>query len=256
MLKQIQTEFQDYLIHHDLQILPQIAADERFSASKRLKVYFDAYRIRLKEILKLDFPKTATLLGDEAFDTAFEQYLYQYPSQHFSVRYFGQFFSEFLNNHKPFSDHNVFSQMALFEWSISYTIDAKDGELVTQKMLSQLAPEIWADLHFYFHPSVTSQVFTWDIPQLWQDIENEQPPRQPIAQPQPTRWLLWRKGLRSLFQSCTIAQERMVLAVLAGKSFADICEDLMDILPEEDIPITAAQTLFKWVNEDMIAKIA
>ncbi len=254
-LKELQSQFQNYLMNGSTLVLPEIVNDKKLSAEKRLKVYFDAYRIRLMEILKLDYPKTHTLLGDDGFEEAFHQYLSQYPSEHFSVRYFGQHFSRFLAQTKPFSESLVFSEMAHFEWAVSYTTDAKDCMIVTPASLSAIPLENWPDLQFQFHPSVINHAFHWDTPQLWQDIENEKPPRQPIAQPVPIRWLFWRKGLKSLFQSCSPAEDKMVLAVLDGKPFGEICECLMDILPEEEIPMFAAQTLYKWVHEEMISQV-
>ncbi len=47
----------------------------------------------------------------------------------------------------------------------------------------------------------------------------------------------------------------MFSAVLANKSFGQICEDLIDVIPEEAIPMTVAQTLFKWIDEEMICEM-
>ncbi len=254
VLKSVQDDFQRYLTKGDSSIRPEIVDDARLGANKRLRIYFDAYRIRLNEILKLDFPKTHTLLGDDAMDEAFSLYLENYPSTHFSVRYFGRHFSQFLASTKPYADFPVFAEMALFEWSVSHTLDAKDASIVTQEALTQVDPEQWADLVFSFHPSVMSQLFYWDVPQLWQDIEQEKEPRQPKRQETPVRWVFWRKGLRSLFQSCTQTENIMFQGVLEKKSFAEICEDLIDIVPEDAIPMSVAQTLFKWISDEMIAK--
>lgn len=255
-LKTLQDEFQDYLISGNNKVLPSIAPDERVSSVRRLQIYFDAYRIRLNEILKLDFPKTHTLMGDHAMDEAFERYLSLYPSTHFSVRYFGQYFATFLKNEKPYSDVPVLAEMALFEWSLSHTLDAKDASIVTQQDLGKISPQDWADLQFNFHPSVTSDVFAWDTPQLWQDIDLEREPRDPKIQPAPLRWVFWRKGLRTLFQSCTATENIMFEAVLANQSFAQMCEALMDTLPQDSIPMTVAQTLFKWISEEMISQMS
>ncbi len=255
-LAKLQSEFQHYLMQSNIQsILPCIAPDTRFSAPNRLKVYHDAYRFRLLEILQLDFPKTHMLLGDEKFETAFFQYLSKHPSQHFSVRYFGQHFTEFLSLTAPFSEQPVLAEMALFEWSIAFTIDAGDALITHKDRLLAISPELWPELHFTLHTSVLSHYFHWDTPQLWQHIENEQPPRSPVKLSEPVRWIFWRKGIRSYFQSCNLAEDKMFIALLNGCDFGEMCESLLDILPEEEIPPIAAQTLFKWINEEMISEI-
>jgi len=254
-LQQLQSQFQDYLLSGESEkALAFTLPDQRFSADRRLKVYYDAYRLRLLEILTNDFSKTHTLLGDENFEKAFFAYLEKHPSHTFSVRYFGKDFSYFLINTLPFKNYPVFSEMAQFEWAIYYTMDALDAPVVTQASLSELPPEKWADLVITFHPSLISHVFAWDTPQLWQDIESEKDPRTPELQAVPTRWLFWRKGIRSFFQSCPPVEEKIFLSLQAGESFSKTCEILLEVLPEEEIPPAVATTLFKWVKEEMVSR--
>lgn len=257
-LKPLQAFFQNYLIAGDsTPLMGNIVDDQRFSAQKRLKIYFDAYRIRLRDILKTDFPKTHTLLGDEAFENACALYLTQYPSEHFSVRYFGQHFHQFLKEEPAYKDLGVLAEMAQFEWLISHTTDAPDlndpnARILSPQMLAQVPPEDWADLTFSFHPSLISAYFEWDTPKLWQHIEADAPPRAPLKMDAPQRWLFWRKEIKSLFQSCTGAEDILFQSLNSGKSFAESCEDLMYTLSANEIPLVAAQTLYKWVNEGMV----
>lgn len=255
-LKNLQENFQTFLMQSNIKnILPEIMPDERFSAQNRLKVYHDAYRIRLFEILKIDFPKTYTLMGDADFEHAFIGYLEQFPSHHFSVRYFGQHFKDFLANTAPFNQHSLLCEMATFEWLLGSTFDAPDGPLLQADTLSAISPENWPILRFNLHPSVVSSYFEWDTPQLWQVIDAEQPERPPVKQPQRVRWLLWRRGLKSYFLSCTAPEDLMFQSLQKGLDFADSCESLLEILPEEQVPQIAAQTLYKWVHEGLISKI-
>lgn len=247
----LQTRFQDYLMNECADMLQHVAEDSHFSAEKRLKVYFDAYRIRLMEILKLDFEKTHTLMGDEQFDNAFYGYLKTHPSHHFSVRYFGQYFPQYLNETAPFKSIEVFSEMAYFEWSLSYTLDAPDAPALSHDTLTKTLPDAWPTLRFDFHPSVISHRFEWDTPALWLLIDKEEPPRGPIKQPIPLRWIFWRRGLRSYFQSCNEYEDRIFEAIENAQDFSEICESLLDILPEEEVPMIVAQTLNKWVQEEL-----
>lgn len=177
-LHQVQNLFQCYLTEDALEgILPEITDDARLGARKRLGVYFDAYRLRLLDIMKIDFEKTYTLLGDHGFEEAFFGYLKGHPSTHFSVRYFGQHFADFLAKTAPFSEHPVVSEMATFEWLVSHTLDAADAPVLTQEDLSVVSPQDWPFLTFALHPSVISTCFHYDTPALWQDIDAEKDPR-------------------------------------------------------------------------------
>jgi len=251
-LNEIQNNFQNYLTHNQINpILPQIAPDSRFDANKRLKVYFDSYRIRLMEILKLDFPKTHTLLGDESFEIASLKYLEKYPSHHFSVRYFGQYFRQFLAEEPPFKDCSAFAEMAQFEWNLAYTVDAKDAPIITQDQLKSITPEQWPNIIFQFHPSVISDVFQWDTAKMWQLIDSEAEPKPPEKSDKAIRWLFWRKGVRSYFLSCN-EQENIIFNALQSKeTFTQVCENLFDQVDEQSIPNIVATTLMKWMNEQM-----
>ena len=85
----IQASFQDYLLTGDLSIMSAIVSDIR-DAKQRLEVYFNAYRIRLIDVLKADYPKLRLYMGDEEFEKLSLAYLKAFPSEHFSVRYLGQ----------------------------------------------------------------------------------------------------------------------------------------------------------------------
>ncbi len=250
----LQDVFQQYLMQGEqTAIKPMIADDKRFSADRRLKVYYDGYRIRLCEILKLDFPKTYYLMGDEHFDEAFDLYLKKHPSQHFSVRYFGQHFVNFLRNVAPYKDYPALAEMAEFEWSVSFTIDAVDAPIVNVAAFQAISPEDWPDLTFSLHPSVTSCQFAFNTPQLWQLIDNEEEIGPPEKQSSSVRWIFWRKGIKSYFRSCNNAQDKMLQGVLQRQSFGDLCESLLPMLPENEIPGFVAQTLYQWVQDEMIS---
>lgn len=256
-LSQLQDAFQAYLTKGEKTAISPIITDKKgFGAQRGLKVYYDAYRLRLCEILKLDFPKTYAMMGDENFEPAFASYLDQYPSHHFSVRYFGQHFSEFLRNTAPYKEYPVLAEMAEFEWAVAFTIDSSDGPIATAEDFNAISPEHWPDLCFTIHPSVTHRFFNYDTPQMWQLIENEEPLREPIKQQDPVLWLFWRKEQRSFFRSCNIAQQTLFLGMIQQQPFGELCENLLSILPEDEIAAFAAGTLYQWVQDEMISSIS
>ena len=251
-LSLLQSQFQDYLMNGSSQMLENVEDCPRFGADKRLKVYFDAYRLRLLEILKLDFEKTHTLLGDEHFENAFHLYISAHPSTHFSVRYFGQHFPEFLKTTAPFNAHPILSEMAYFEWLLSYTLDAEDAKPVHHDALAKLSPEEWPTLRFKFHPSVISHVFEWNTAALWQLIDKEEPPQAPEKQATPIRWIFWRKGIKCYYHSCNEIENKLFSAISENQDFSQICENLLEILPEDEIPLKTAQILNQWIQEERL----
>tara|TARA_R110002110_G_scaffold33533_1_gene114856 strand:- start:183135 stop:183917 length:783 start_codon:yes stop_codon:yes gene_type:complete len=246
--------FQDYLISgNEDKILPSIVEDH-ISAPNHLKIYYNAYRLRLLDILQMDFPKTLTLMGDEHFEVAFHQYLKQYPSTHFSVRYFGQNFMVFLQNTAPYDKHTAIAEMAQFEWSLMDTLDAADAPTASLESLSQLAPEQWANLMLTFQPSLKVIVCEWNTPALWKMIDAEDEPTPPAKNSKPVAWVLWRHELRSLFQSLTPDQTLLFDCFQTGLNFSEVMEHLSSHMAEDEIPTFALQNMQLWIQSGMVSE--
>lgn len=254
-LAEVQTDFQEYLIDikNKSSALSHIISDH-LSNEKRAQIYFNAYRIRLKEILQQDFPKTDTLLGEDLFIKAFILYLDAHPSRHFNVRYFGQHFAHFLQETKPFSDDPIFSEMADFEWRLMGTLDAKDSDALTPGQLSAVPAEKWPQLRFSLHPSVSLTSYEWDTPQLWKLIDNEEHPRAPTKLNAPQHWLIWRKDLCSRYESISPVQAEYLQWLADSNPFSKVLENLQGHMPEEKVVEFAVSHLQYWMEQQVIAQ--
>lgn len=249
----IQNGFQHYLLTGEIKdVLPAIVEDH-LPREKRLKIYFDAYWLRLLDITQQDYSKTLVLLGEEKFEQAFLAYLKAYPSKHFSARYFGQYFSQFLKDCSPYSDYPMLSEMANFEWSLMSTLDAADAPLISQAELNTLPENAWSSLKLSFHPSVILRKYQWDTPFLWKSIEANEPQRQPILLEEPQDWLIWRKGLRSLYHSISPTQALLFKSMNQGLCFHECLEKLNEIMEEAEIPAFAISNLQFWIHSEMVS---
>ena len=206
-LHEIESNFQHFLMTGEEKPIAQSIISDHLARDIRLKIYFDAYRLRLLDILQKDFPKTFTLMGEEVFEQAFMAYLEKHPSSHFSVRYFGQYFFAFLKEASPYKTTPLLSEMADFENAIMDTLDAANASLIDMTELAEISPDHWGSLTFLFHPSLTLKQYHFDTPLIWKEIDAESPGRPPKKLETPQSWILWRKGLRSLFVSLSPAQQ-------------------------------------------------
>ena len=73
----------------------RVVSSAKTSASRRLAIYYDAYRLRLLEALDSNYPILHSWMGDDEFEKLGLAYLDAHPSTHFSIRYFGHRLSEF-----------------------------------------------------------------------------------------------------------------------------------------------------------------
>lgn len=252
-LAHIQDHFQNYLLHNNEAFASDVVNDDVVGNVQRMRVYFEAYRMRLYGVLAEDSPKVKHLMGEADFQKAFIAYLNTYPSTHFSVRYFGQYFAKFLAK-SHFNNAAFLAEMAKFEWLVGETLDAKDALIVQSDFLQHLTPEQWGDLTLNLHPSVCFNTFNYPTAKTWLSIENNTALPDANALEYPEIWLFWRHGLQALFISCTEAQAIVFAGLAEQKCFAEICEMCLPYVDEAHIPALVAQTLNDWIGQGMICK--
>lgn len=259
-LYKIQNVFQAYLTAqnpHATHTMENLTNDSiQMSATKRLEIYYDGYRLRLLEILEGDFPKLHNLMGDEAFDALGHHYIAAYPSRHFSARYFGQYLAHFLREEIAYTKQPYLAEMADFEWALGNTLDAENANIVTLDNLKAIPPEQWGELKIHFHPSLQVYSFEWDIPQLWKAIENNEKLWLPEKQREPVTWIFWRQELQSQFRSLAEPQALIIKLFQTDYPFGDICESLAKRINPKTIPAVALGFIQQCINDGFVSALS
>ena len=125
-LRKLQQRFQDYLVSGNVAIEKDIMSTEDALAEHRLGAYYNAYRIRLIDILARDYTAIEKRLGRELFEALALDYLRNFPSTQPSVRWFGLDFPEYLDKFCEYNDHEFLAELAQFEWTQGLIFDAID----------------------------------------------------------------------------------------------------------------------------------
>ncbi|MCP3852260.1 MAG: DUF2063 domain-containing protein [Gammaproteobacteria bacterium] len=233
-------------------IKQSVTGTEKVSADVRLDVYANAYRFRLIEALQDNFPALHTLLGDEDFFQLGVAYLTAHPSKHFSLRYFGQQMSAFLGTTDAYKEQAFLSEMAHFEWLLRDAFDAEDSSVLTLESLQQMEPQAWPKLKFRFHPSLHRIDLSFNTPQLWQAIDQEEPPIDITQNDYPIAWCLWRKDLRTLYRSMDVDEAWAMDAMISGQNFTEICSGVCEWVDEQHAAPRVAGFIQNWINEKMV----
>jgi Putative DNA-binding domain len=254
-LRMLQQEFQSYILRRDEYVVRRIEGTRRVGNRTRLGIYAEAYRLRLLEALRVDFPALHTLAGDDGFERIGRAYIDAFPSEHYSIRYFGRQMSAFLAHDIRFRDTPVFAEMAAFEWALGLSFDAADDVSVAVEAVGAIPGEAWPDLRLCLHPSVQRLDLRWNIPGLWKAIQEEQAPQPPVVADQPRAWVIWRRDLQSYFRSVPVVEARALDALGEGQCFAELCADLCEWIEEEQVAAHAAQLLRRWVSDGLIVHI-
>ena len=254
-LRELQEQLQTHLLFGDPRIAQHIVGTPRVNVPTRLAIYSDAYRLRLLEALRVDFPALHTLAGDAEFECIGRAYLHAHPSGHFSIRYFGQHLAGFLRQDARWRALPVFAEMAAFEWALGLSFDAFDSPQIGVEDVAAIPPGGWAHMRLDLHPSLQRLDLLWNVPGLWKAIEEAQPPQAPVAAGYPLAWIIWRRDLKNFFRSASVDEACALDLLRQGESFAAMCEGLCEWIDEAQVAGQAARYLHRWVQDGLVSRI-
>lgn len=251
-LKTLQNYFQNYVMTDDQKVHNYINKPQHDSIDVRLKIYAYAYRYRLINTLKYDYPVFCRLIGDCVFEKLANEYIDNFPSHYISVRNFGDRFCEFLRNQSEFKKDIYLCEMAEFEFALNSTCVSKDDPVLTTDDLAKIDPEQWGNLQFYAHDSLQMVNLTSNVPAIWH--AHTTGAELPIVEyGEEKTWNFWRVGVQSYYSVNTEHQAIVLKLLTQQKTFAEICEALCAYLPEEQVPEQVASFLLRWINDGIIS---
>ena len=67
-LRDLQQDFLQFLLDKPSTITQAIVSNEHASSIRRMGLYADAYKLRLKEAIETDYEQLNTYLGEDLFD--------------------------------------------------------------------------------------------------------------------------------------------------------------------------------------------
>ncbi|MBL6650935.1 MAG: putative DNA-binding domain-containing protein [Reyranella sp.] len=256
-LADLQRAFQDYLVATSDSFSGAVRDTRKADRLTLLGVYRDAYAWRLIEVLTTDYPGLMAMAGPADFDHMARAYIAAHPSRYRSVRWFGGGLADFLASTPPYSTTPGAAEMARFEWALADAFDAIDAEPLTAAALIALPAQAWETLTFTPLPSLRCLPLAFDVPQAWRRREEVKPGELEVATAgRPVPWVIWRPERTTHFRSLEPDEAAMIEAMVAGRTFPELCEALVSHVGETEAPARAAALLRGWVDAGMIATFA
>lgn len=253
-LVNLQSLFQDHVVSGGDAAVPAFVGNASASAEERLDVYYEAYRLRLLEILREDFPGLCALMNADAFESLGLRYLEKHPSHYPSVRHFGRHLAEFLAVDNATAGQPYLAEMAQLDWARGLAFDAADVDVWTLDELGALPGDRWPELKLQFHPTLQRSRCNWNIVPIWRAINADEPIPQPARLDQPEPWAAWRRGITVYWRSLDEDESAAMDAFADGGDFAAVCTVLCEWLHAESVPAKMAGMLNQWVIEGLVIK--
>lgn len=251
-LAELQETFQGHVMTGDPRAVAAFVGNDAASAGTRLNVYYEAYRLRLLDILRDDFPGLNALMNAGSFNAMGLRYLEQHPSGHPSVRQFGRHLPEFLATDGAFADWPWLAEMAYFEWRRGLAFDGPDDERMALETLGSLPPEDWPALTIRFHPTLHRGWYEWNVGPIWRAVNADEPAPDPVRLGEPAPIAIWRKHITLYWRTFDRDEYRALEAFTDGADFAAVCDLLCDYLDADEVPARMAGMLNQWVTEGLV----
>lgn len=222
--------------------------------ARGLEVYRTAWRARLIEALRANYPVLHRVLGDTAFAALADGYLLEHPSQNRSIRWFGDRLPAYVGANRSALPHPAVVDLVRFEWAICLAFDAADAVPLAFETLARTAPEAWPALSFRLQSAYALLPLSWAVAPVWHALVDADDPDTPMPPPEAHEHsvLVWRRALRPMWRTVDPLEARLLKAVEAGETFAGLCEIALESLGDE-AAATVVGHLRQWVADEVLA---
>jgi hypothetical protein len=252
-LPELQRAFQARILSFEGGIEAELSTASATDLEARLGAYVNGYRARLVEALGTTYPALKATLGDEEFDRQMRLYVDSTPSRHFSVRHYGEHISSRLKDCTAGGAGTALAELAHWEWILADVFDAPDDEAVGLAAVSAVAPEAWPNLCFALRACVRRVQTRSNAVDWWRAATGASEKPRALEEAPPVQWLLWRRGVKTMFRSLDSVEAQALDAVGDGVAFGAICERLAQQVGEAEAALRAASLLRGWIAEELIA---
>jgi len=253
-LAKLQALFQDHVFTQNPDAVAAFVGNQTASTETRLGVYYDAYRLRLIECLRNDFPGLCALMSDETFDSLCQRYIVTHPSRDPNVRWIGRYLAGFLSTDQIAASQPHLAEMARFEWLRSLAFDARNAVVMKPAELAQIPGEEWPSLRLNFHPSLQRSDFGWNVGPIWRAVSADESIPEPLELDQAEQWAIWRRGTTVYWRSLVEPEAYALDEFRAGENFTDVCAGLCEWFPEDEVPEQVAGMLRQWVAGNLLTR--
>ena len=227
-----------------------VVGDARLSAVDRLDIYARMYFVRIHDVLVEELPRTAALLGGEAFHGLVTDYLQACPPNQPSLREVGARLPAFLATHACAAERPWLADLARLERARLEVFDGPDAAPLRLTALRAVAPERFGALRLRLVPSHRLLDNRSAIAAVWRGEDpNEVPPRA-----EPETLIVWRREATVYHRVADGDEVRWLprLATAEGVLFGELCAGLGTNLSDEAAAARAFELLARWAAEELI----
>ena len=219
-------------------------------AAPGLRVYQNNYRAQLAACLETTFARTLEWIGGEAFHQAIIAHVDRVPPSSWTLDAYPRDFPATLALLYP--DDPEVAELAWLECALEEAFVAPDAPALTAADLDGVD---WDRAILYVTPTLDLAPLSTNATAIWAALaEGESPPPAEML-PEAGAILVWRLDQVSRFRAIDQIERQALLAVRAGRSFAELCEAMIDLHGHERGIAHAGRLLGQWLADGLITGV-
>lgn len=215
-----------------------------------LAIYQNNYRTQLAACLEDSFDKTRQWIGDEAFHEAIIHHVERVPPSSWTLDAYPRDFPATLALLYPI-DPEV-TELAALELALA---DAFVGPNADRLTAEQIASADWDCVTLGFTPVLDLLPMTTNAAAIWTALAEEASPPMSALLPTAGALLVWRDGEAPRFRAIEAMEERAILCIRGGMTFAQLCADLVERVGETEGVTIAGAWLGRWLADGLISDV-
>jgi hypothetical protein len=228
-----------------------VVGDARLSAVERLDVYANMYFVRIHDVLRDEFARTAAVAGGEPFHELVADYLSACPPGHPSLREAGARLPAFIAAHALAGERPWLADLARLERARLEVFDGPDAGPVSLATLRAVAPERFGGLRFALVPAHRLLVSRFAISAIWRADDPAAAPPPPET---PETLIVWRRDGDVFHRAADADEGRWLprLAAAGGIVFESLCAQLAETSADQAAAARAFELCARWTGEGLL----
>jgi hypothetical protein len=225
--------------------------DAEARARERASIYRDAYRYRLVDSLRDDYPSVAALLGGD-FEPIVAAYVARHPPTQSSLRHLGHRFAGFVAEHASAARFPWIGELAALEWARVEAFDTANEPLLTYADLAAIeALDLPAHV-FRVASSARVSTFAHPVHRVWRALEDGTRP--PSIGRERTDILVWRRELVVCHRVLDGSEASALRRIGSGAPFAEVCEVFATDAGIDSAAAHAAEAIARWIADGVFVR--
>ena len=196
----------------------------------RLDIYRNTFIHTLTKALRLSFPATQQLVGEDFFEGAAQIFIAEHPPRAAWLDQYGGEFAGFLHSFPQASSLVYLGEVAELEWAVNCALHAADVPPLDVVALGTVEPESQGQIRFVADPSIRLLRLKYPVDAIWRAVLASDADALGSVDlgSGPINLLVERRATGVEVERLTDGAWRLLSALCAGRSIEAALDDIND----------------------------